>query len=75
MAAVDKIEDQRKPEDFIGHRNRIAASSVIPTGMAVFLLVKLWDVLTFAGGKIGLSAIPNIRKNPVLVDRTAPGFS
>ena len=22
MAAVDKIEDQRKPEDFIGHRNR-----------------------------------------------------
>ena len=22
MAAVDKIKDQRKPEDFIGHRNR-----------------------------------------------------
>ena len=22
VAAVDKIEDQRKPEDFIGHRNR-----------------------------------------------------
>ena len=22
MAAVDKIEDQRKPEDFIGYRNR-----------------------------------------------------
>ena len=22
MAAVDKIEDQRKPEDFVGHRNR-----------------------------------------------------
>ena len=22
VAAVDKIEDQRKPDDFIGHRNR-----------------------------------------------------
>ena len=22
MAAVDKIEEKRKPEDFIGHRNR-----------------------------------------------------
>ena len=22
VAAVDKIEDSRKPEDFIGHRNR-----------------------------------------------------
>ena len=22
VAAVDKIEDKRKPEDFIGHRNR-----------------------------------------------------
>ena len=22
VAAVDKIEDQREPEDFIGHRNR-----------------------------------------------------
>ena len=24
MAAVEKIEDQRKPEDFFGHRNRTA---------------------------------------------------
>ena len=24
MAAVEKIEDQRKPEDFFGYRNRIA---------------------------------------------------
>jgi len=24
-AAVDKIEEMRKPEDFIGHRKRIAA--------------------------------------------------
>ena len=24
VAAVDKIEDKRKPEDFIGHRNRRA---------------------------------------------------
>ncbi len=22
VAAVDKIEEKRKPEDFIGHRNR-----------------------------------------------------
>ena len=22
MAAVDKIEEMRKPEDFVGHRNR-----------------------------------------------------
>jgi len=26
VAAVDKIEEQRKPEDFIGHRNRDAAT-------------------------------------------------
>ena len=25
VAAVDKIEDQLKPEDFIGHRNRSAS--------------------------------------------------
>ena len=24
VAAVDKIEEKRKPEDFIGHRNRTA---------------------------------------------------
>ena len=24
MAAVDKIEEMREPEDFIGHRNRMA---------------------------------------------------
>ena len=28
MAAVDKIEDQRKPDDFIGHRNRTSAPTV-----------------------------------------------
>ena len=28
VAAVDKIEDQRKPEDFVGHRNR--KSIVLP---------------------------------------------
>ena len=32
MAAVDKIEEKRKPEDFIGHRNRtvIQQSIVLP---------------------------------------------
>ena len=34
MAAVDKIEDERKPEDFIGHRNR---KSPLATGG------NLWD--------------------------------
>ena len=29
MAAVEKIEDQRKPDDFFGHRNRIAASAAV----------------------------------------------
>ena len=26
VAAVDKIEEKRKPEDFIGHRNRMPAN-------------------------------------------------
>ena len=30
MAAVDKIEEKRKPEDFVGHRNR-TPSTKIPT--------------------------------------------
>ncbi len=32
VAAVDKIEEKRKPEDFIGHRNRtvIQQSIVLP---------------------------------------------
>ena len=33
VAAVDKIEEKRKPEDFIGHRNRTSrafGSAVIP---------------------------------------------
>ena len=30
VAAVDKIEDQRKPEDFVGHRNR-TPGTIIPT--------------------------------------------
>ena len=28
VAAVDKIEDQRKPEDFIGYRNRALRISI-----------------------------------------------
>ena len=30
VAAVDKIEEKRKPEDFIGHRNR-TPGTIIPT--------------------------------------------
>ena len=29
MAAVDKIEGKRKPEDFIGHRNRRAGHECV----------------------------------------------
>ena len=32
MAAVDKIEEKRKPEDFIGHRNRRAAHADVKQG-------------------------------------------
>ena len=32
VAAVDKIEDQRKPEDFIGHRNRTACAAISKRG-------------------------------------------
>jgi len=34
MAAVDKIEDQRKPEDFVGHRNRGAKGALPVAGEA-----------------------------------------
>jgi len=29
MAAVDKIKEKRKPEDFIGHRNRGAEGALL----------------------------------------------
>ena len=32
VAAVDKIEGKRKPEDFIGHRNRESAATSSKTG-------------------------------------------
>ena len=35
VAAVDKIEDQRKPEDFIGHRNRGACGAISKRGNGV----------------------------------------
>ena len=52
VAAVEKIEDQRKPEDFFGYRNRIA-----PYGgyISVYLKVlskvggRIWDWGRFAG--------------------------
>ena len=36
VAAVDKIEDQRKPEDFIGHRNRGACAAISKRGKLLF---------------------------------------
>ena len=30
MAAVEKIEEKRKPEDFFGHRNRKARGAAAP---------------------------------------------
>ena len=38
MAAVDKIEARRKPEDFIGHRNREAAPKHYPNKSGLFVL-------------------------------------
>ena len=35
VAAVDKIEDKRKPEDFIGHRNRTRLHFHSPQGMKI----------------------------------------
>ncbi len=32
MASVDKIEERRKPEDFIGHRNRKAGHVCVNIG-------------------------------------------
>ena len=36
MAAVDKIEDLRKPEDFIGHRNRGACGAIRKRGRLLY---------------------------------------
>ena len=38
VAAVDKIEDKRKPEDFIGHHNRSAAHECVNIGPTHFLI-------------------------------------
>ena len=32
VAAVEKIEEKRKPDDFFGHRNRIVAATSSKTG-------------------------------------------
>ena len=41
VAAVEKIEDQRKPEDFFGYRNRIA-----PYGCSKQFDKHLFDVIS-----------------------------
>ena len=38
MAAVDKIEDQRKSENFIGHRNKIPVVQYAKVGIFVFVI-------------------------------------
>ena len=48
VAAVDKIEDKRKPEDFIGHRNRRAAHADVKCGTKEFC-VFLQFLCVFAG--------------------------
>ena len=36
VAAVDKIEDRHKPEDFIGHRNRDACGAIGKRGKILY---------------------------------------
>ena len=44
VAAVDKIEGMRKPEDFVGHRNRTPApnNGMPEQGIPLFLFVSLF---------------------------------
>ena len=50
MAAVEKIEDQRKPDDFFGHRNRgarlfwaLPTNIVVYPGVAQLVARLLWE--------------------------------
>ena len=43
VAAVDKIEDQRKPEDFIGHRNRGTCPAISKRGKFLAKYILLID--------------------------------
>ena len=66
MAAVEKIEEQRKPEDFFGHRNseehdeqpsrrrkvRLAPFPSVAENFARFLAPPLPTKLQFCGGPI-----------------------
>ena len=48
VAAVDKIEEKRKPEDFIGHRNRTPApekNGNRDTITVLFSYIRLWRVI------------------------------
>ena len=57
MAAVDKIEDQRKPEDFIGHRN--TARQVLSAQMSLTSVFGMGsDGSTACGGSSDLSEWP-----------------
>ena len=48
VAAVDKIEDQRKPEDFIGHRNRKPVLLSAKVGkLSLFINNKFWVFTVF----------------------------
>ena len=69
-AAVDKIEDQRKPDDFIGYRNlgdqssfpfsRLFISYSIYPGVAQLVARLLWELKHQIG-----STTPNVGYSPV----------
>ena len=50
VAAVDKIEDQRKPEDFIGHRNRTPVLLSAKEGNYSFLVIDYKNERFFSFG-------------------------
>ena len=54
VAAVDKIEDQRKPEDFIGHRN--ITRQVLSAHMCLTSVFGMAASPSAAGGRISEGA-------------------
>ena len=58
MAAVDKIKDKRKPEDFIGHRNRRAAHADVNIGPTHFCIVRFQRFPVYKKESHRISAIP-----------------
>ena len=58
VAAVDKIEEKRKPEDFIGHRNRRAGHECVNIGPTNFCIVRFQRFPVYKKESHRISAIP-----------------